>query len=409
MARKRKHENDRNKKCGKKTKTKEIKEQGTQMMREKLNKTLAEANGDITKIKIKKGNKLIQNPDGTFQMVMTCVRCHQEKERVPIHFKQQLNGKNWKSCPPGFEYVHNSKTTPCIECYNQLNIEHSNTESGKIDSILKRAKIPLIEGRKWIKKLREKQDDKFVISGLPMNFASKTEWMPSVQNLINGYAHKMETCELIEAEFNVSQHDAIPNIAQAVIKIFSEVGKDTTSLINEAVQNWKSAPKDNGVTAKPKINGKSTPKYKKQLRAFHLYYIISNAVFYHIKYDYKSFEKNEQRKVYTDKYRSKIIDLSFKKLVYEQQFKCAYSHAPLSITNSAQRFSFERVDNNKPHFGPEGDIDNIVFICRVFNSPVGMNRRKFLQCYLSQKHVPLTEDVRNNATEEYNELCTKNK
>jgi hypothetical protein len=33
-----------------------------------------------------------------------------------------------------------------------------------------------------------------------------------------------------------------------------------------------------------------------------------------------------------------------------------------------------------------------------------MNRRKFLQCFLSQQLVPLSDSVRAKATEEYNEL-----
>jgi hypothetical protein len=51
----------------------------------------------------------------------------------------------------------------------------------------------------------------------------------------------------------------------------------------------------------------------------------------------------------------------------------------------------------------EGDLDNIVFICRVFNSRAGMNRRKMLQMFLSQTHVD-REDSHAKAKAEYDLL-----
>jgi hypothetical protein len=189
-----------------------------------------------------------------------------------------------------------------------------------------------------------------------------------------------------------------------IFKHAADEDKDWSMLVDNAIKNMNSTPKENGVTAKHTINGKNNPEYQKQISDCHLPQIISHAISNHIINDRKNFADLEESKSYIDKYKDKIIKLVFEKLVNEQKFKCAYSNVPLTILNSAMRFSFERIDNSKPHFGPEGDIDNIVFICRIFNSRAGMNRRKFLQCFLSQQLVSLSDSVRAKLTEEYNEL-----
>ena len=130
---------------------------------------------------------------------------------------------------------------------------------------------------------------------------------------------------------------------------------------------------------------------------------MSNLVDSCIQDDYEKFKFKLERQHYIRTYKNKIMQSSFEKLVYEQKFKCAHSHVAMSMENGAQRFTFAKIDNNKPYFGPTGDIDNIVFVCLVLSSPL-MNRQKMLQCFLSQKNVLLPNVVRAKATAEYNKL-----
>ncbi len=267
----------------------------------------------------------------------------------------------------------------------------------------------------WIQQQRESTLDTYYISGLPLNFSNKSDFMVSIQNLNNKDIHRIETCELIEAEFNVNQHDVIPDIADAIISIFEQMAQlnfennqletlqDNSDLMTMALTNLDSDPIENGVTASRTYDYQT---YNKQKRQFHLSFIIYSAISTHIEVDFKKTGKSDQEKAtYVKKYKKIITNNVIQKLIFDQRFKCSYSHVDLSIQNNAQRFSFERINNSKPHFGPEGDVDNIVFICRIFNSAAGMNRRKMLQVFLSQSHIPLSEKVREAATLEYNQLC----
>ncbi len=92
------------------------------------------------------------------------------------------------------------------------------------------------------------------------------------------------------------------------------------------------------------------------------------------------------------------------KMANEQHGKCAVSGVPLSINNNHRRFSMDRVDNSKPHFGPQGELDNIRFICRIFNTSRGWTRALFLEALLVQIRVPLNAEVRAAAVLELVEI-----
>ena len=64
----------------------------------------------------------------------------------------------------------------------------------------------------------------------------------------------------------------------------------------------------------------------------------------------------------------------------------------------------DRVDNSKAHFGPQGQLDNIRFICRIFNTRRGWTRSLFLEALLTQIRVPLNAEVRAAAVLELAEI-----
>lgn len=91
------------------------------------------------------------------------------------------------------------------------------------------------------------------------------------------------------------------------------------------------------------------------------------------------------------KLKQKVKQPLFDKLI-SQGAACVYSGAPLSIKNAWNRFSMDRLDESKPHFTIEGDISNIVFICRMLNtSSTGLNRKKLMETVLTQPLVPISD------------------
>ena len=77
----------------------------------------------------------------------------------------------------------------------------------------------------------------------------------------------------------------------------------------------------------------------------------------------------------------------YEKLV-KQGFKCYYTGIPFSKNrDNWNYFSLERLDNTKNHTD-----ENSVFICRMFNTTGGLNRKKILQILLTQILVPLTDE-----------------
>ena len=70
--------------------------------------------------------------------------------------------------------------------------------------------------------------------------------------------------------------------------------------------------------------------------------------------------------------------------------KCYYTGIPFSTDRDSWKFwSLERLDNNKNHTD-----ENTVFICRIFNTTGGLNRKKLLYALDNQIHVPLSNDVK---------------
>jgi hypothetical protein len=119
--------------------------------------------------------------------------------------------------------------------------------------------------------------------------------------------------------------------------------------------------------------------------------------------DEKRFVKNEKEHI---SFVNKVKEASLEKMI-AQYLRCAYSGAKFTIENGPRRFSFERNDNAKAHFGDDGSLDNIVFIVRGLNTPGQMSRLKFLRIFL---YSPLlapkcSPEVTEKYQREYDELA----
>lgn len=125
--------------------------------------------------------------------------------------------------------------------------------------------------------------------------------------------------------------------------------------------------------------------YEKYLSKYHLKYILKIQTTRYIHYD-----KNTKNKLRLGTEESKITkEILFDKLI-KQKMKCFYTGIPFSTDKDTWNFwSLERLDNNKNHTNA-----NTVFICRIFNSSGGLNRKKILYALLTQVHVPLPNDVK---------------
>lgn len=67
------------------------------------------------------------------------------------------------------------------------------------------------------------------------------------------------------------------------------------------------------------------------------------------------------------------------------------------------RFSFERLNNDLPHFNENAELPNCVFICRLFNSAHQLSKRMSLEYLLTQKLVVMSPNARKNVQDFLNQ------
>ena len=77
--------------------------------------------------------------------------------------------------------------------------------------------------------------------------------------------------------------------------------------------------------------------------------------------------------------------------IIAQDCCCATSLMPFTIENGPQRFSADRIDDSKGH-----TVDNVKYVCRIFNPGNGkkMSHKLFLYIFLKNRIVPIPDDVR---------------
>ncbi len=80
----------------------------------------------------------------------------------------------------------------------------------------------------------------------------------------------------------------------------------------------------------------------------------------------------------------------------EQHWRCTYTNIVMTFESAWNQFSFERMNNDLPHFTQTGDVDNIVFICRIFNTFEQLSMEKILNYFLHQNLIDVADQVRSN-------------
>ena len=307
-----------------------------------------------------------------------CVLCKERKILTPLYFNFRNIEEYQKilDLPSGKYSVINKKCYGCREC-NKKNKKENFTTEDYGNSLLRLYKNL---SRDWYDSI----PNTCSISNIPLVEERHAIWRVSIQNNDTKTDHLPENCCKIAFEFNVAERDAVEhlieayknNVFPAFIKELQNIS-DTTHLIDQLKINYNNSPKKNVFLVE---NNKD---YYSQLRKHNIKTILKDQA-----QSYKKQDKMSKReRIETDDILSgKQL---FNKLI-KQKMKCFYTGIPFSTDKDTWNFwSLERLDNNKNHTNA-----NTVFICRIFNSSGGLNRKKILYALLTQIHVPLSNDVK---------------
>jgi hypothetical protein len=309
-----------------------------------------------------------------------CLVCNIRKPITPLYF---MLGENFNvDCISGHEDFKNKPATGCRECNKNIHKQKRQQCSKTfINALLKHyPKLDL----EWY----NIHKNVCCISNIQLVERSNSDWRVSIQNNDTKTDHLPENCIKIAYEFNVAEWNFIKKdlVSTYIDEIFPSFIKellsptDTSDLIKYIIDWYNKSPFENGVTvASRSIN------YEKYLSRYHLKYILKIQTTRYIHYD-----KNTKNNLRLGTEESKITkEILFDKLI-KQKMKCFYTGIPFSTDRDTWNFwSLERLDNNKNHTD-----ENTVFICRIFNSSAGLNRKKLLYALLTQIHVPLPNDVK---------------
>jgi hypothetical protein len=326
---------------------------------------------------------------------MQCVACEKWKPRTTLYFAAGHGGKNLVTSKPGRESLQNSASNPCSACCAK-----KMTPNGRIRSLLN--KYDNISRADFDAKLLENNGRCFLTNTL---LTTDGTWRFSIHNLDNkDKSHQKWNigCQRL----NVPQHDAIPCLMAAIDDMFQIVaGGNTHTAAVDMFANLGNTPVQNGVIAPSRTDHKL---YLKQMNSYNLRTILGVSISSHVNGDKKQGRLTAAQvsafRVWLESNRTQFYNSIVTKMAHEQHGKCAVSGVPLSIYNNHRRFSMDRVDNSKAHFGPQGELDNIRFICRIFNTRRGWTRSLFLEALLTQIRVPLNAEVRAAAVLELAEI-----
>jgi len=319
-----------------------------------------------------------------------CLVCKVRKPLTPVYFTL---GKNFYiNCISGREDFTNKPNTGCRDCNKNFH-KQKRKECSKtfVNGLLKNySKLNL----EWY----TSHNNICAISNISLVESSNSDWRVSIQNNDTNTDHLPENCCKIAYEFNVAELKSVKEnlvttykeeIFPAFIKEFISP-TNTKDLIKFIVEWYQKSPKENGVTSKSRFS-----EYENQLAKYHLKYILDQQTKRYINADKNTNNKNRLETTKPDITK----EILFNKLI-NQKMKCYYTNIPFSTNRDTWNFwSLERLDNNKNHTN-----ENTVFICRIFNSSGGLNRKKLLYALLNQIHVPLPNYVKIKIKEELETL-----
>jgi hypothetical protein len=356
---------------------------------------------------------MVRKINGARQAVvqMVCCVCKKVKDLLP-EFWYIKRKSNHQTCQAGHESFHNSQSNPCKVCVVGVNKANNSSIGGWVRSTMK--SYQKLGGEAWFWKQWKSQEGDFTVvdgkytitrnarctkTGLQMIISGEgrsTSWSPSVNNLSPLHSkpseHIAEHCELIVAELNVQQHDAIPDLSLAVITMIknaAEIMKKSLSaggrlaLLNEGIAyskmlaaNWNNSAKQNGVTASPAVHQKW---YQHQYANKTVRGLCSKACSNHATSDAK-------RK------RTPAVSQLTPFEMYRRWWRlcrCPYSHIIVSLIQGFTRVSVDRVG---PHNWSH-ELEHVELCIRLLNSPAGMTREKFCFLMIHQTKMKLAQNV----------------
>ena len=321
-------------------------------------------------------------------IVENCMKCNEPKPITPMYFNTEYNnsGINNIDKDSGKEQICNSPTYGCRECTKK--VAHDKSRNDRNEYIRLKLKAYKKLNKDWYNSI----PNVCYISNMSLVEDFNCDWRVGIQNNGPTREHLPEHCTKIGNELNVQQHEAIHNLKDCWIECFTQIlnelhnPTDENQLIKILENWWNNTPKQNGVIVNCQItvNGskKINPEYSKQCNIKHLKLILNN-----MRSRYKKNDKISKSRNYKIDGNFMTDNQMYEKLV-KQRFKCYYTGIPFSKNrDNWNYFSLERLDNTKNHTD-----ENSVFICRMFNTAGGLNRKKILQILLTQILVPLTDE-----------------
>jgi hypothetical protein len=336
-----------------------------------------------SKKNIKKKNRLVKlNEQGNPIIFEYCVVCNIQQAITPLYFNTESNNSGILNInkPSGLEQIRNGPLSGCRNCSKQKLKNKDKDEYIRI--LLKNYTKLSVE---WY----TNTPNICHISNISLIEKSNVEWRVSIQNNDNDTNHLPENCVKIAYEFNVQEHDAIPNLRECWIEAFKlflkeiQSPSDTSSQMTELLIKWQNTVTQNGVLVSSQIikDGKKikNPEYSKLYNTICLQGIFNEFCNRYLRNDEKSKrDKTLLVRLTTEQLYNKLLN---------QKFKCYYTGIPFSFNRDTWNyFSLERIDNNLNH-----TCENTVFICRMFNTAGQLNKHKILKALLSQLHIPITE------------------
>jgi len=336
----------------------------------------------------RKNRQVILNDKNEIEIVETCLRCGVIKPITPLYWSYNFTLGKIKNIdrPSGMESITNGDSEGCRCCRNKVQDKRRENIDEYIRILLH--SYPHLT-RQWY----DSNPNICAISNIQLNDKHGVDWRISIQN--NGLTseHFPENCVKIAYEFNVQEHNAIPNLIECWKEAFAIIIRelitptDTTELLKQITKWWNNSPTENGVIVPSTIfkNNKyiRNPEYSKLYNTKHLKAVLNDLAFRYKHADKVSKRNPETAGVCINKYQiyNKLINCNA---------KCGYTGIPFSLNRDDWRyFSLERIDNSLNH-----TYENTMLVCRMFNTAGILNRDKILTAVLSQIHVPFSNEVK---------------
>jgi hypothetical protein len=330
------------------------------------------------------------------KILMRCVVCGILKERTTEHFYRSHDGENFESCRAGYECLHNSILSPCVPCKAIHKFQFRETEEGFVYDLVRLYNTTGLT-IDWFYETLKQQQGRGPISGKVLQLKPTAINSAGIHKYDNDLEHTPDNCFLEIQELNVCQHEAIPCLFCSWKQLFNCVlnqhmfpeNQENSKYLEYVKSQYFVKPKDIGI-----IRSKSNITLYNQECNYRLFpHILRKAIQYHIKDDIKVKRFKLPQDIPRKEYLQMVFDNSIKQLE-KQSWKCAYTKVNLTIANLWTRFSFERINDDESHFTQTGELTNIVFICRLLNTPKKLSHEKIANMFLHQNLIPVPDFIR---------------